>query len=106
MMDEIRPAAHHLPHYGARRTRASSDRGGKVGVALQGRPVGSVRIWRLNGAGFKLARELRKPVAVADIRAIKRGARELLEWTPTAGRGSPIRMASPELLDAWQGRDG
>ena len=103
-MDEIRHAAHHLPHYISKRARASSDKGGKVGLALQGRPVGTVRIWRLNGAGFNLARKLQKPVAVSDIRAIKRRPQDLLEWTPTAGRGSPIRMASPALLDAWQAR--
>lgn len=68
------------------------------------RPAGTVRIWRLNGAGFKLARELPKLVAVADIRAIKRGPRDLLEWTPTAGRGTPIRMAAPAVLDAWGDR--
>lgn len=65
------------------------------------RPSGIVRIWRLNGRGWKLARELKKPVGIRNLRTVKRGAGELLEFIPLGGRGGPMVIASPELLDAW-----
>ena len=71
-------------------------------LSHDGRPIGTVRIWRRNGAGWKVDRELPKPVEVKAIRRVERGPGDLLEFTPAAGRGAPMVLASPELLNAWR----
>lgn len=68
------------------------------------RPSGTVRFWRRNGTGWKMVRELAKPVPIRKLRTVQRGAGELLEFTPLGGRGGPMVIASPELLDAWHSR--
>lgn len=68
-----------------------------------GRPAGTVRIWRRNGAGWKVVRGESKPVPIRKLRTVNRAPEELLEFTPLGGRGSPMVLASPDLLDAWRG---
>ena len=68
---------------------------------LDDRPAGTVRVWRRTGEGWTLARKPREPVRVQDIRQVPRSRNELIEFVPLRGRGSPLIVASPALLDAW-----
>ena len=75
-------------------------------MAMKGgdRPSGMVRLRRLTRAGkWTLARTIPNPVAITALSEVERGAGELLEFVPEAGRGAPVVCGSPELLDAWNG---
>ena len=67
------------------------------------RPSGRVRIWRRSRAGWRLAREIKKPVRADAVRRVKRGPNDLVEFVPEEGRGEPMLLGSPALLDAWTG---
>ena len=78
---------------------------GTVEILHNDRPKGIDRIWRrMRAGGWKLARTVKELVPVQALRDVERGAGELLEFIPEAGRGAPLVLASPELLDAWNAR--
>ncbi|MCY4468367.1 MAG: hypothetical protein OXC08_06565 [Thiotrichales bacterium] len=68
------------------------------------RPHGTVSIWKLNGRGWKRVRTLPEPIEIKALRKVERGPDELIEFVPTGGRGGPMVVGSPPLLDAWRER--